>query len=165
MHQVLHVQSDKKRGVSLIEVVIGSAIILLVSLAIITLYSRFINFSAEATTRIKATLLAREGIESMRYLRDTGWDETLGTYSTGVPYYIVATSTTITATTTSQPYIDARFNRYITIEDVRRIGTDDISGSGTIDATTKLITATVEWSDRGATTTKSFSAYLMKYKE
>ena len=67
------------------------------------------------------------------------------------------------ATSTSNVFLDGKFERKVTVANVQRDNTsqDIVLSGGTVDANTKLVTMTVAWSTTpGATTTKTISAYF-----
>lgn len=62
-----------KRGESIIEVMVATVIILTALSAIMTLFSSSIHTNTVTKERVIALNLAREGIEAIRYIRDTNW--------------------------------------------------------------------------------------------
>jgi hypothetical protein len=109
-------------------------------------------------------LLAEEGIELMRYLRDDSW-VAISSMQNGALYSLSISTTTI-ATTTSISLIDNTYRRTITVFPAYRATSGDdlvASTSGVskvIDTDTKLVTVAVSWWSGGATSTMSLSSYL-----
>ena len=155
-------QAHFKKGLSLVEVLVGVSILLLAFLGLITAYNRFIRASFNTVPTIKASYLLEEGAEAMKILRDTGWATKIAPLSTTTTYALsFATSTALWSATTTKLYTDTIFYRTFTITDLKRDANSDISTStGSYDANVKMINLSVAWKDRSATTTRQFSIYL-----
>lgn len=148
----------QRRGVGLIEIVIGIGIFVMVIVSILGAHRFIVRFSGTTSHTIKAYYLLEEGIEVARILRDANWDTFAGLTS-DTPYYL-SFSGNIWEATTTPIVIDNIFYRTIMISDVHRDGTGDIAASGTLDPDTYLVTAMVTWTRGEMTTTKTMSAYL-----
>ena len=134
--------SKLNKGLSLVEVVIASAIILAAVLVLLGVHSLYLKVALSNSNTVKAAYLAEEGIENVRFLRDSGWTTNISN---------------LTSTTTS---VDG-FVRVVTLATVRRDASGDIvTSGGSIDANTKLVTSSISWWSVTATTTKSISTYL-----
>lgn len=129
------------RGMTLVEVVIAAAIISASVLALLLVHSLYIKTALANTSQVKAIFLAEEGVEDIRFLRDSSWSANIANLS--------ATTTTIDS-----------FTRTVTLSDAYRDSNSDIVASGTPDSNTKLITSSVSWWNGTATSTKSISAYI-----
>lgn len=147
-----------KRGVGLVEVVIGVGIFVVIIVSLLGMHRFLVWFSGTTSQTVKAYYLLEESLEVARVLRDANW-QTFSALSSDTPYYIVFSGGAWQATTTPS-VIDSTFYRTITFSDVYRDATDDIAESGTLDQNTRLVTATVSWKRVNATTTKTLSAYL-----
>ena len=147
-------------GVALVEILIGAAIITVGVLAINASFSTYIQYALANEKNTEAVYVLQEGLEVMTYFRDESWLNISG-LSTTTPYYLIFNGTNFATTTTPQ-YIDGLFLREITISDLNRDASDDISGTGTYDPNIKQITSTVSYWQGHATTTKSISVYLSK---
>ncbi len=163
-----HMQNTNRKnnkGFSLVEVVIGAAIMGTSMIAIINAYSYFLRIESFGSKTVAATYLLEEGIEGMRYIRDTGWTAHIASLSTTTTYYLSLTSSagigTWQATTTRQTY-DNIFVRTINLSDVKRDTiTKNISSIGVFDPNIKKITVTVSWlGPSGTTTSRTLSTYL-----
>jgi type II secretory pathway pseudopilin PulG len=147
-----------KRGISVIEIVIGSAIVASVLLGLVTAY----NFSVRALIRntkiVQASFLAEEGFEVLRMLRDSGWTANIAPLVSGTSYYLTFSSGAWSTTITPQ-YLN-NFERVVTLSDVNRDSNDDIADVGTLDPDTKQTTVTVSWWTGAATTSKMVTGYL-----
>lgn len=148
-----------KKGLALVEILIGSAIISVGILAVISSYNTYLNYALSNQKNIQAAYLLEEGMEVMRFMRDKGWTNNISKLSTTTVYYLTFSGGSW-ATTTTKTYIDSEFERGITITDVKRDANDDIASSGTYDPNTKKVTATVSYWQGHATTTKTLSTYI-----
>ena len=59
-----------RKGFSLVEVVVGAAIMLLIVFGVVSTYLFYLRISISNPLRVKATLMAEEGIEVLKFLRD-----------------------------------------------------------------------------------------------
>ena len=154
-----------KAGVSLVEVIIGTSLILLSLTGLTTAYSFYLKAGLKNTDTLKAAFLLEEGVEAATLLRDDGWNS-FSSLTSGTPYYLSWNGTKWVATTTAIT-VDGVFKRTITLGDVYRRNADkDIvpitSGDPkSIDAGTKKVTVRV-FIGSSATTTldKSVVTYL-----
>lgn len=153
-------KSVHSRGSLLVEVVIGAAIILVLILSLSAAFTVYLKTALLDTHKIQATSLAEEGLEAMRFIRDSGWSN-LTAFPVGSPVYLDFTGTSWVATTSvSKMYIDSVFVRTVTVDQVLRDSGNKIASSGTVDANTKKITVSVSWREGDATSTKTLATYL-----
>jgi len=158
---------QKKEAFGIIEVLIASAIIIVI-LAALTMTGRAtLNSSSYLQERTQALYLAQEGIESVRQMRDTAWIDTdvntnWGTIANLSGDYAVIYSQTISgfvatgsANTGKNLTVDGtQFTRLLTFSSVGGLIPNDTSQSGgSVYASTgvappnaKKVTATVTWS-------------------
>ncbi len=156
----MFVSSHNFKGFSLVEVLVAISIILVFLTALIGTYNLYLRIAFENSDVAKAAYLAEEGIEAVKLLRDTSWDEKILTLSMGTPYYIGFSSGTW-QTIATPSYVDSLFERVVIINNVYRDGNSDIvTSGGTLDENIKKVTARVSWFHRGATTTKEMSTYI-----
>jgi len=152
----------RSRGISVIEIAIGVSIAALAVAFTAHAIARFASSGRENLNRARAALLAEEGIEVMRYLRDSSWTS-LSSMTVGTPYFLNIATTTI-ATTTSSSLIDNTYRRTVTLYPAYRAnsGEDLVASTSavakTIDTDTKLVTVSVSWGT--PTSTVSLSTYL-----
>lgn len=151
-------KQKRNSGFGLLEVVLGSAIILLVVLSTVESYNIYINFALSNQNNVQSSFLLEEGIESVLFLRDTNWTN-ISTLTASTTYYLYFNGTTWTSTSTPD-YIDNTFLRSFVIYDVNRDANDDIAVSGTNDPDTKKLTVTVAYPAGHSTTTKSLTTYM-----
>ncbi len=150
-----------KKGASVVEALVGSAIILVALGAITLTFSFYLRTEVSNISDVQATLLAEEGIEAVRSMRDAGYSTSLATFSTSTALYLsFSTVTSKWSTTTLNSYVDGQFERKLNVSDVKRDGNDDIAASGTVDANTKLVTVTVSWRAQTGTTSRAISTYF-----
>ncbi len=151
------------KGFGLIEIVIATAVIgtALFSLSFVSILSDRINIAAG--NEIVAAFLAEEGLEGMRFLRDSGYQINLASLTPGVLYYVSFNKALLKweISTTNPGMIDNLFTRVVGVENVERNGSDDIvSGGGIVDPNTKKINVKVFWLERGDTASTTLSIYL-----
>lgn len=138
-----------KKGVGVVEVVVGSAILALVLFAFTSSLSVYSAASNDATKRTQALFLAEEGIEIVRGIRDANWSniESLDTESVygldldeGVGRWSMVEG---------EEEID-EFVRKVFFGDVYRNSNDEIteSGSSTYDPGSRFIKVEVTWPSR-----------------
>jgi type II secretory pathway pseudopilin PulG len=138
------------RGMGLMEIIIGTTIISLSLVGLITSFNLFVRTGLANTQKVQAVYILEESIEAFRYIRDDGWTTNISSLSHGVSYNLAFDGSNWEATTTSA-LIDNVFDRTITIVDVyRRDSDDDIIASTspdskTLDPNTVQVTASVSW--------------------
>lgn len=147
------------RGNSIVEVVVGAAILSMVALAFLGTLSTLARFHQKDMLSIKGALLAEEGVEALRYIKGLGWSN-LASLPADQTRYLSVSPTTWTITT-SPEVVDGVFYRSFRVSQVRRDSTDDIvSSGGTVDPGTLLVDVSVSWRWRSATSTTTYKAYM-----
>jgi Tfp pilus assembly protein PilV len=149
-----------KKGISLVEVVVGVSLIAISLIGLVGAYNFYFRIALKDTTFIQASFLLEEGLEAARSIRDNDWDSIANLIS-GNDYGFEYEGNSWQSTTTLSS-IDGFFYRTFVVSNILRDSNDDISLSGTEDPNTKEITVTVSWFDNNSTTTKSISTYLTK---
>ncbi|MDP3996123.1 MAG: hypothetical protein Q8P86_00300 [bacterium] len=147
------------RGISLIEVVVGTAIMLVILTGLIASYHVAVKSALGTTSSVQAVFLAEEGLEAVTSLRDIGWDSEIASLTSGATYYLDWDGNRFVSTSTEE-VIDGSFTRHFIVEDVYRDGSDDIAVSGTLDNGTKKITVIVSWNEASEVKTKSMTTYI-----
>lgn len=148
-----------QKGFTLVEALIASALALTIVLGLIVTFMLVLRSTLANTPRTQAALLAEEGIEVTRLLRDASWSSNIATKTNDVPFYLTFNGTSWLATTTNT-YINSTFERSVTLAAVYRDGNQNIVQSGgTLDPNARKVTVTVSWR-QSATTSKSVSTYL-----
>jgi len=150
---------EHKKGISLVEVVIGASIVSLALVGLVTAYNLYLGIALKDTAIIQANFLLEEGLEAVRAIRDDDWTNNIISLTSGVEYGLEFQGGSWQSTTTIS-LLDSVFYRTFSVEDVLRDSNDDISSSGTNDPDIKKINLTVSWLEGNSTTTKSISTYL-----
>jgi hypothetical protein len=148
-----------KAGLSLVEVVIGTAISLIVIIGLVSAFTQFFKLSLSNIRNLQASLLAEEGIEAVKFLRDKGYSTYIKNLDASTNYYLAFGDfweATTTATSTG-----GLFYRTVRFEELTRDANKEIASSGTLDQDSKKVTVSVAFLAGGATSTKSISAYVM----
>lgn len=133
------------RGITVIEVAIGLGIVSLVLVFSMHAIGQFINTGKTIGEKTVGLLLAEEGLEMLRYLRDEDWN-TIATIPTNTTRYLSVSTSAISVTTT--PETVGRFTRSFIMSNVyRNSSTDDIvastTGGSVADSESKYVTVTV----------------------
>lgn len=149
----------KNKGMGLVEIIIGSAIILSGILVANISYTAYVQYALSNQKNVQATYLLEEGLEVMSLIRDKGWKNNIATLSPAKTYYLTFNGGVWVITLVSQ-YVDGQFLRRINVANVNRDSNDRISTVGTLDQNTKYITVTVAYFQGHATTTRSLSTYI-----
>lgn len=140
-----HIQA--KRGISIVEVLVGIALFSIVVVFVANALGIFLTNATVVRERSKATLLAMEGQEMVRHLRDQNWNE-ISARTVGSDYYLDIAPDVIELTTTPE-VVDGTYTRTITFTDVYRNASDDVVPSGTsgatVDGGSRFVTVAVVW--------------------
>lgn len=119
----------------------------------------YLRLAFGESDKIQAAFLAEESLEVVRFLRDSSWDNNISTLSAGVDYYPVFDGSAWTLSNSTSTV--GIFYRKINLSEVYRDINDNIvTTGGTLDQNTYLITSTVSWQERNATSTKIISTYI-----
>ena len=167
---MFHHLSGNSKGISIIELLVGTGILTLSTSALLGFLAFTITTSSFLKQQTEATALAQEALEAVRTFRDgTGWNDDdpqneydgLGQVQTGVVYRValsgdvpprwqlIAGSETI-----------GMFSRSVTFESVQRDVDDNIVESGGVqDPNTKKVSVTVSWTAK----TKQHDIALVSY--
>jgi hypothetical protein len=148
-------------GMSLVEIVVGSAIIMTSMVAIIGVYGNLTSMSLRNTSRIQAAMLVEETAEILRFMRDKGWSNDIALLENEVDYYIHFSNDIWLSSTTPNTTLGF-FDRKFTLSPVyREVDSFDITSSGgTIDDGTRKAYIEVSWFDGGSTSSRRAELYL-----
>lgn len=147
------------KGFGLIEIVVGSTILTISLIAISGYFQKALQLNQDSGKTVQASFLLEEGIEVVKFFRDTSWLNISGLI-VGTSYFLQFDGAKW-ATTSSNVFVDNVFERKLVINNVSRDANDDIvSSGGTEDMDTKKVTVSVSWLGKNGTTTKSISTYL-----
>lgn len=126
--------NQNNRGITVIEVVIGTAILAAVLVGITTVITQMVQARERVNSNLQALYLAESGYEYLRHLRDDAWTNIDGL--TVDTYYFLSLSSSTISTTASPEIINGEFLRRFHVRSVYRDTNDDIVAStsgGTID--------------------------------
>lgn len=150
---------QKKRGFGLVEMLVGATVLSTSLLGISSFFQKTLEVSSLTQSAIQGDYLLEEGVEAVKLLRDAGYANNIAKLSTITPTYLTWNGTSW-ATSSVNVLIDGRFERKITTAEVMRNASEDISETGTLDPQTRLVTVSVAWNVKGATTTKVIQTYI-----
>src|ERR1035437_11205017 len=82
---------NKKRGMGMVEVVIGTTIITVGLLGLVSTYNFYLQIMVHNTPNIQSAYLLEESVETMRLLRDQSWTANIASLSvaTSSKYYLL----------------------------------------------------------------------------
>lgn len=149
---------EHEHGFGMIEMLIGASILSLVLLSIASFFQTTLRISITTQARVQSEYLLEEGVEAIKFMRDTNYTNNLRNLPDGT--YYLTWNGGAWATTSVNTYIDKKFERKFDIVSVQRDANNDI-GVGSNDPNTKKIIMRVAWNEKGATSTQSLSTYVM----
>jgi len=149
------------KGISLIEIIVGSAIISLILLSLGSVAQFSLYLTEKSLLRMQAVFLASEGIEAIKTIRDTSWSSRIANLTSGTNYYLTFSTNHFETTISPPALIDGVFQRRIVLEDVYRDANSDITTlGGTLDSETKKLNMYVSWTHRNSTNEEVIRTYL-----
>jgi len=149
-----------RRGVSLVEVIVATAILFVALTGLITAYNMFVRAGLTTLKTIQATYLVEEGVEAVASMRDFGWTANIASLTAGSNYYLSWNGSRWLATSTASK-IDNTYTRYFTLANVNRNSSDAIvTSGGSADAGTRKLTVSVSWQNGATTTSRTVSTYI-----
>ncbi len=148
-----------RRGISLVEILVGVAVLLMALTGLITAYNVFVAAGTKTAHTLQATYLLEEGVEAVASIRDFGFTSNIANLTVGTNYYLSWNGSRFVSTTTVSK-IDNVYTRYFTLAAVSRDSNDAIAASGTVDTGTKKLTVFVSWPNGATTTSRSVSTYI-----
>ena len=116
-------------GLTLVEVVIGTAILGAVLVAISITLTLYLQSATVALENTKALYLAEEGIAFAQYIRSKDWANIEG-LTAGTVYYFAVAGSDVTTSGTPE-VIDTDYIRSVVFRDVYRNANDNIVASTT----------------------------------
>lgn len=159
MKFILH----KKKGFSLIEVLVACTILSVSILSLISASTKGVQVSRQALRQTQAVYLLEEGGEAVKSMRNDAWNN-ISSLTIGTTYYLSFNSGTGKwTTTTTANSIDSIFTRTVVLSTVNRDITNDdiVSSGGTVDTLTKKVSVTVSYTlPNNTTSTKTLSFYI-----
>lgn len=150
----------KNKGFALMEIIIASAIISIITFAIVSAAQKGLGLSQRAVHQTQASYLLEEGAEAVKTIRDSSW-ATISALTLGTTYYLsFNTTTNLWSLSTTPSTIDSFFTRTVVVSAVSRDVNDDIASSGTVDVRTKKVVVTTSWPSSSGTLSKTLSFYV-----
>ncbi|OGZ08682.1 MAG: hypothetical protein A3D65_01220 [Candidatus Lloydbacteria bacterium RIFCSPHIGHO2_02_FULL_50_13] len=146
-------------GLTIVEVVLAASIVSLLFASVSMYFERALIVNRRTTQYIQSAFLLEETVEVVKGIRDAGWAANIAPMTLGTTYYLYWNGALWVATTTEYQ-VENYYNRSFTLSSVNRDASDNIAPSGTNDAGTRKITATVSWHQRSGTTTRQVEAYI-----
>ena len=155
----------KNLGFGIVEVIVAMSIFIIIAVTAVTTIIGSFSTNRLGDEETKATLIAQEGLEAARSIKNQGWaNPFLGTLCTsgcgvsisgGVWSWLGSSNTS------------GNFTRIITVANVQRNGGSDIvTSGGTDDPDTKKVTSTVTWNFTPArNNTVSLATYLTNFRK
>lgn len=154
-----------KLGFGLIEVLVVAVIMGLIITGLVTLTNFSLSVSQRLKNNIIATNLATEAIEAAKVVRNENWSG-ISALTLGSPYHPAKAGSPLNWTLASNSEVINNFSRQIVVSAVNRDNNDDIvTSGGTLDSNTKMITATVSWSERGQNYQITLIDYLANWRQ
>lgn len=153
------------KGISIVEVVIASAIISLSMISITNVYGNFLNLSLQNTDKVQAVFLLDEGVEALKTIRSYSWSE-IASSSVSTDYYLIWKDSRWQSTTTPN-IIDNKFIRKFTVSDVYRDPTtlNIVNTGGVLNNDSKILNLDISWSYKNVTSSKQISFYIFNLYE
>lgn len=156
----MHKRAHSQEGFSLVEVIFATSIILILVLALVGIHNVYLNLSTSNLDTTKAVFLSEEAVEAMRFIRNDSWEDNVAILTLDTPYHLALSAGTWTLTGT-YALIDNKFERTLQFSSVYRDAEGRIvSSGGTLDPDSRLVSVSVSWPYKGATTTKTIMTYL-----
>ena len=158
-------QFGNEKGISIIEILVVTAILVMVFTTIFGL----INFSFASASIIRQTTqanaLAEETMEAVRNFRDqTTWsNDGLDALALNTAYYPQKTANSWILVAGKE--LIGIFEREVVLEQVYRDSNDDIAAVGVIDSETKKATVSVSWEERDRAHQIILVSYFTNWKQ
>ena len=154
---------SRSAGFSLVEALVGLAILLLVTTVLLSIFVLHLRITSGGPERLAAGYLMYEGVEALRTIRDQGWEDNIGPLDVDQEYYLTFDSDSGWSLTTDlPPLIDGRFRRTIEPERVYRDSDDNIvePADGIEDPGSRRFIIRVQWDDFFGSSDRTVTTYL-----
>jgi Tfp pilus assembly protein PilV len=154
----LHNNKRFEHGFFLVEVVVATAVIAVVLLALIGAISKSVEVSTLALQKTQAAYLLDEGSEALKFVRNGSWN-TIANLADDTNYYLTWSAGAWTVT--DEPQAVDGFTRSFVLSSVYRdSGGDIVVDGGTLDTGTRKAVLTVTWSGQNGSLTENLPLYL-----
>ncbi len=145
---------------SLVEIIVASAIISMSLIFLIQIAGSAIVFSHQSVNMYVASDYLEEGAEAVRTIRDNSWGSISGLDSSATYYLAYSNSSNQWSLSTSTSTLGI-FTRTLTFTPALRDSvTHDIVSGGSSDSNTELVTVNVSWKESTGNLTKKLSFYI-----
>ncbi len=153
-------KNKKQKGFMMVELIVISAVLSIIVIAASYVAKKSIEVSSRTIHTMEASFLLEEGVEVMRILRDSNFDNVDPAIEGSSNQYLTLVSNTWSLV--DAPQTNGIFTRIINIYPVYRDATtsDIVTSVGVLDTGTSKITVTVSWSEGTTTLSKSLTFYL-----
>lgn len=154
-----------EKGISIVEVVIASAIISVSMISITNVYGNFLTLSLANTEKVQAVFLLDEGVEALKTMRNYSWSS-VASSTVSTDYYLTWQNSRWQSTTTPV-IVDNKFIRKFRVENVYRDATtlNIVNSGGVLNNDSKIVNLDVSWDYKGATSSKQISFYIFNLYE
>ncbi len=156
------IHNKKTKGFSLVEIMIGAAVMLALWVGVFWCFSIVTQFAERDTSYVQAGFLLEEGSEALRSIRDAGWTSNIAALTVGNTYYLTYNSTSnLWTSSTVNTFVESKFQRSFVLSSVSRDSNFNVvSSGGTVDSGSRKATITVSWKNGNATTSQILETYL-----
>lgn len=156
--------ASAKKGFGLIEIVVAVAMATAALAGFSHVGIAALRLLTSEKNNLEAMLLAQEGLEAVRLVRDGAWAAVASSTDAQSPslrYYPVVQNGKWILATVSPGLVNGRYDRFVQFEKVSRDGSDRIAAAGgTDDAGTRKVIATVS----SAFGTTTLTAYITNFQ-
>lgn len=154
-------KNKKTKGFALIEVMIACALVATVTITLLSFAEKGLGLSSRSLRQVQATLIAEEGAEAVKTIRDANWTN-ISNLTLNTNYYLsYNNSTDVWSLSTTANSIDSIFTRTIVFNSVNRDSNDDIVDTGgTTDVGTIKVTVTTSWLSTEGANSKVLTLYI-----
>lgn len=154
-------KNKKTKGFALIEVMIACALVATVTITLLSFAEKGLGLSSRSLRQVQATLIAEEGAEAVKTIRDANWTN-ISNLTLNTNYYLsYNNSTDVWSLSTTANSIDSIFTRTIVFNSVNRDSNNDIVDTGgTTDAGTIKVTVTTSWLSTEGANSKVLTLYI-----
>jgi len=153
------------KNFTLIEVLILIAVLIFAVSSFLSLRILYVKANQSAKNQEKAVFLAKEILEAVQNLKNSGWNNYIAVLNSGTNYYLTQSGSSWALTTINPGLIDNMFTRYVVFSDVYRDAADNITENGTLDNLTKKVKAVVQWTEREQIKKIEIETYITKWRE
>lgn len=162
MAQSEHFAMDSRRGIGVVELVVAVGIITTVTVGIFAVARFAIQAQRVAVLDRRAVLVAAEGMAAARFVRDADW-AAFAALPVDTPLYPTFAGGAVNLSVVDPGDVDGVFTRVVTLSNVYRDGSGNITPIGALDVDARAADVTVTWTDPfGGNRSNDIDAYLMR---